>query len=84
MGYAKPVQTAHGIHTRLRARAFIVSERPHKDEERQMDTEEIIGKEEADAMSSSLSSLKEVFPDKRDSRTLTKVWEIIQDKMWQD
>lgn len=35
MGYADPSQTGHGIHIRLRSRAFIISERPSWTEQQQ-------------------------------------------------
>lgn len=61
MGYAKATQTAHGIHMRLRARAFIVSERPHKDEQQMenkstMDNEQAAKETETTSSSSSSSS----------------------------
>jgi len=42
MGYAKTSQSAHGIHMRLRARAFIISEAERKDKLRHADQIETV------------------------------------------
>ena len=53
MGYAKPQQTAHGIHMRLRARSFIVSEMVVIDEDA-FDRTEPSSVESKDSLSSVL------------------------------
>jgi len=46
MGYAQPSQTAHGIHMRLRSRAFIMAQLPENFEKSNMATQQRIRPEE--------------------------------------